>query len=94
MIKPINNHVLIEPLKHDSFIAQQKDTYQEIGVILDVADEVVSNLWKGKDMNLIGQKVYFDSWLAKKYPVEGEPDKFYWLVKWDDIVACEKPISE
>jgi hypothetical protein len=38
----------------------------------------------------VGDKVYFDSWLAAKYPKEGTDD-FYWLVKWDDVRAVEHP---
>ena len=74
-------------MKHDAFIAQQKDTYQEIGIVLDVPPST------GIPFS-IKDKVYFDSWLAKKYPIEGETDKFYWLVRFEDIVAYEEQVSE
>lgn len=78
-MKPINNHVLIEPVKHDSFIASQRQTYEEIGVVIDIADSV-TGVKKG-------DKVYFDSWLAAKYPKNDT--EYYWLVKYEDIRAVE-----
>jgi len=88
MIIPINNHILIKPLEHDSFIKTDKDTFEEIGVVLDFdgSDSV------GTSPNPIvgpirkGCKVYFDSWLAAKYPSE-IPGEFYWLVKNEDVRA-------
>lgn len=87
MIQPTNGHILIEPVKHDSFIATQRETYQEIGVV------------KGYDLSMppegfgVGDKVLFDAWLAKKYPKEGG-DEYYWLVHLSDITAYEKQVSE
>lgn len=75
---------MIQPLETDSFMAQQKTTYEEVGVVID-APEFISEL--------IGTNVYFDSWLAKKFPVKGETDKFVWFVKYDDLVAYE-PVPE
>jgi co-chaperonin GroES (HSP10) len=80
MIKPVNGHLIIEPVSHEEFIASQNTTYQEIGVVVSI-DEV--DYIKAK----VGDKVYFDSWLAAKYPkTNGE---FYWLVKWEDVRAIE-----
>lgn len=91
MIKPVNGHILIEPIAQSGFVATQNDTYQEIGTIVDVADDIVNNLARSnKTLNLIGNRVYFDSWLAAKYP-KGE-DGFYWLVKWDDVRALENDL--
>jgi co-chaperonin GroES (HSP10) len=83
MIKPVNGHLLIEPLKHDAFIASERDTYQEIGVVIEVAVEFPEQFTVKK-----GDKVYFDSWLAAKYPKNDT--EFYWLVKWEDVRAVEK----
>jgi co-chaperonin GroES (HSP10) len=97
MIKPINNHVLIEPLVHDSFIASQKETYEEIGVVVDWATDgsipftggMTSTSGAMMEFGSLrkGMKVYFDSWLAAKYP-KGEGE-YYWLVKYEDIRAIE-----
>lgn len=91
MIKPVNSHVLIEPVAYDSFIASQKETFQEIGVVVDLDANALA-LGDGKGglalPVYVGDKVYFDAWLAKKYPKE-DGTGFYWLVKWDDITAVE-----
>lgn len=78
MIKPVNGHILIEPVKHESFVASQKETYEEVGVVVD---DVNFELRKG-------DKVFFDSYLAAKYPT-GEGDEYFWLVKWEDVRAIE-----
>lgn len=84
MIKPVNGHLLIEPLVHDGFMASQSETYQEIGVVVDVPNHI--NHIEDPDVQ-IGDKVYFDSWLAAKYPKSDT--EFYWLVKWEDVRAIE-----
>ena len=86
-MKPVNNHILIEPVKHESFLAG-KDTYDEIGIVIDFADGIN---WIG-DSTVVplikkGDKVFFDSWLAAKYP-DGK-DGYLWLVKWEDVRATE-----
>lgn len=83
-ISPVNNHVLIEPVKHEEFIATQRDTYEEIGVVVAIPEKIESIVGV-----TVGDKVYFDSWLAAKYPKEGLTGEFYWLVKWEDIRAVE-----
>ena len=75
---------MIQPLETDSFMATQKTTYEEVGVVLD-AEEFAKDL--------IGTHVYFDSWLAKKFPVKGKTNEFVWFVKYEDVVAYE-PLSE
>jgi len=90
MIRPVNGHLLIEPIVHEGFMATQKETYEEIGVVIDVAPDVQAPRLND------GDKVYFDSWLAAKYPKNDK--EFYWLVKWEDVRAVEyaepKPIQE
>lgn len=87
-ISPVNGHLLIEPVKHEAFIASQNDSYQEIGTVVAVPRGVefssASNQWPN-----VGDKVYFDSWLAAKYPQDGSVDGYYWLVKWEDVRAVE-----
>lgn len=77
-MKPINNHLKIKPVEQDGFIASAKGTYEEIGVVLEVAEGVPVEK---------GMLVYFDSWLAKKYPVRGVANEYEWFVKYEDIVA-------
>ena len=87
-IKPVNNHILISPLKHDSFLSSEKTTYEELGIVIEVANGID---WVKKN-----DKVYFDSWLAAKFPT-GKGNEYFWLVRWEDIRAVEKnenPISK
>lgn len=91
-IIPTNGHILIEPIKHEGFMATQRDTYEEIGVVLAVASDLLQMTGTGvpKWPVKAGEKVYFDSWLAAKYPKEnGKQDEYYWLVKWEDVRAIE-----
>lgn len=92
-IIPVNGHLLIEPLVHEQFIATSQETYQEIGVVIDYDPDFDDDgvVWTGTGVTqppkLInkGDKVYFDGWLAAKFP-NGE-DSFLWLVKWEDVRA-------
>lgn len=86
MIVPVNGHIVIEPVVHNSFIATQKEAYDEIGVVVavpEIFDEIAAS-----ECPKIGQKVFFDSWLASKYPT-GVGDNYFWLVRYDDIRAIE-----
>lgn len=93
-MKPINGHILIEPLKEKSFFSP--GTYQEIGIVLEIPQKLHSSYagvskYRNEFPLEKGDKVFFDSWLAAKYPkpnAEGDDD-FYWLVKFDDIRAIE-----
>lgn len=100
MIKPVNGHLLIEPLANEAFIATQSDTYQEIGTVIAIDQfEVGTYIEDGGELiNIVkvGDKVYFDAWLAAKYPKNDK--EFYWLVKWEDVRAVEhaepEPVQE
>lgn len=92
---------MIEPLKHESFIASEKSSYEEIGVVVSLGDRVSFSHATTSPSNPtefswldIGDKVFFDSWLAKKYPRSDSPGDFYWLVKFEDIVGYEKQVPE
>lgn len=85
---PLNGHVQIEPIEQDSFISSSKTAYEEIGKVISVALEVN---WVG-DATVpprlpLGVKVFFDSWMATKYP-DGKQG-FYWLVPYSAIRAYE-----
>lgn len=85
-ICPINNHILIKPVKYDNFISQEKETYEEVGIVVEI-DKSVINTYAIQ----IGDKVFFDSWLAAKYPT-GKNNEYFWLVKFEDIRALEKNV--
>ncbi len=80
MLKPINNHILIEPIPHTEFISSLKETYEEIGLVID-ADPNIPLALKA------GDKVYFDAYLAAKFPKT--EDTYYWLVKYEDVRAVD-----
>lgn len=83
MIRPVNGHVVIEPVAHESFIASHRETYEEIGIVRAIP-------WPPEFAECeVGDKVFFDSWLAAKFPVEGNTGQFHWLVKWADVRAVE-----
>lgn len=89
MITPVNNHLLIQPMKHEGFIATQRETYEEIGEVLAVSPEFMVTGSSSNQMRRIidiGDKVYFDSWLAAKFPAEKDGE-YYWLVNWNDVRA-------
>ena len=87
MITPINGHLIIEPVTHESFITTQKETYDEIGVVVSVPkvfDEIAV-----EESPKVGDRVYFDSWLSARYPKGDSTDEFFWLVRFEDIRAIE-----
>lgn len=92
MITPVNGHLLIEPLKNEGFISSSNETFQEIGVIVGLPEEHLMDS-KGIYINAphltVGDKVYFDAWLAAKFPKD-DKGEYYWLVKWEDVRAVEK----
>lgn len=82
MLTPTSEHLQIEPIKTDSFVQEQTDKFKEIGTVIKAGDSAKAALYQP------GMKVYFDSWLAKKFPssIRGE---FYWFLHVDDVVAYE-----
>ena len=86
-ITPVNGHILIKPLEHKTFLPTDKGMYEEVGIILKLP-EVSKELEPYMDLE-IGDKVYFDSWLASKYPT-GNGDEKFWLVPYKDVRAIEK----
>lgn len=87
-MKPLNNHLMIQPLETNSFIASDRTTYQEVGSVMALPHD-----FPEEHPLKLGSHVYFDSWLAKKFPVKGETDKFVWFVEFKDLVAYE-PLPE
>lgn len=78
-MKPLNNYIQIEPEAHEDFIASMNATYDEIGRVIAVPDD-------GCPLP-VGARVFFDSWMASKFPV-GE-GKYYWYVPYENIKAYE-----
>ncbi len=71
-------------------MATNDTKFQEVGLVVAV-DE---SMWQLQGTSLtelspvkVGDKVYFDAWLAAKYP-KGN-DEYYWLVQWADVRAIE-----
>lgn len=94
MITPVNKHLLIKPVEHTTFIATQSETYEEIGEVLEFDININGiQVYDGgttpqRGKVEIGDMIYFDAWLAAKFP--GEKDgEYYWLVKWDDVRAVD-----
>ena len=87
MLRPVNGHILISPLKHDSFMASEKGIYEEIGIVIDVAESAKDASTTSRPLQK-GDKVYFDSYLAAKYPKNDR--EFYWLVRWEDVRGIEQ----
>ena len=76
MRKILNYNLQIEPIPHESFVSTQKESYEEVGKLI-AKDERV-------DIP-IGATVFFESWMAKKYPDLKHEGKFYWLVPFSEI---------
>lgn len=97
-IQPVNGHLLIDPIPRASFMASSREIFEEVGTILATPWEpnggnTVASGGSGgysyarDDRPKVGDKVYFDSWLAAKFPKN--ESEFFWLVKWEDVRAVE-----
>lgn len=81
---PLNLHVQIEPQKKDDFIASATTTYDEVGVVVAVG-EGVTRVTKG-------DVVYFDSWMASKFP--NKEGGYSWLVPYENIKGKDESLHE
>jgi hypothetical protein len=81
MRKLHNQYLRIKLIPNESFIKEEKDTYNEMGIVIDVANDIPRTV-------KIGSKVKFDSWLAKKFPAwEPERDgEWDWHVQYPNII--------
>lgn len=77
----LNKYLKVEPVDHEEFVVAMNGTYEEIGVVV-AKDESITDI-------PLGAKVYFDSYIAKKYPILGEVNKFQWFVPYSEIVKYE-----
>ena len=80
MERLLNGYIKIDPIKYDSFVMTDKESYEAVGTVLGVPE--------GIDIP-VGAKVWFDSWLCKKYPVVGQEGKYEWYVNVGEIVKYE-----
>lgn len=84
-LTPVNGHILIEPVSHETFMASSQETFQEVGVVTGLPEDMFISV---KPPVNVGDKVFFDSWLAAKYP-GSTPDSFVWLVNWENVRAVQ-----
>lgn len=82
MEKLYNGYVKIQPVVHKSFIVSEKESYNELGIVL-AKDEDFTESARLK----IGSTVRFDSWMAKKFPIEGQEGVFGWYIHFSQIVS-------
>lgn len=100
---------MIQPLSHKSFFGD--GTFDEIGKVIAIDEDLVqpkinfltttssgcgNYYYALKEKVQVGDIVYFDSWLAAKYPNEESENKedYYWLVPWKDIRAIKDVPNE
>lgn len=79
-MKPINSQIQIEPETIDEFMVSVKAKYDEIGRVVAVPEEV--------KVIKPGDRVFFDSWQASKFPKD-DKGNFFWFVPFDSIKAYE-----
>ncbi|MBL0320513.1 MAG: hypothetical protein IPP74_14655 [Alphaproteobacteria bacterium] len=53
MIKPLNKFVQIEPEAHEEFVTSQRSTYDEIGIVIEIDDDLSVPIKKGSRVFLI-----------------------------------------
>jgi len=85
MIKPFNTYIQIEPEEHEGFIARENATYDEIGRVVAIDEQLVIPIQ-------VGDRVFFDSWMASKFP--NESGGHYWLVPIDNVKAYVPKVPE
>lgn len=78
----INGYLKIEPVEQDSFMASENTSYEEVGVVVARDENECVDI-------PVGATVFFDSFMAKKYPVKGEFGRFQWFVHRNEIVKFE-----
>ncbi len=79
MEKLHNGYLKIAPVAHVSFMASSRESYEEIGTVL-AKDDSITNIE-------IGAKVKFDSFMAKKYSVEGKDGEYEWYINYSEVVS-------
>jgi hypothetical protein len=89
MIQPTNGHLLVKPMIHQTLLPTEKGHFDEIGEVVDWAMPQSREEWEFIANLEVGDKVFYDSWLAAKYP-SGEGDEEIWLIPFKDVRAVQK----
>ncbi len=82
MIRPLNNYVLLQPIKEKQetdfglILSSDEKTKKEFGIVISVGDGIVDIA--------PNQKVFFDKWSSEEVEMGGEK---YLLVSADKILA-------
>lgn len=87
----LNNYFRIEPLEHEQFVVAEKGTYEEIGKVVARPSGFFRALWHRLcgEYVPVGAICFFDSYIAKRYPVQGEHGKVQWMVPFTELVKAE-----
>lgn len=92
-IIPIQNNILIEPIREETAFSTAMTQYEERGKVIAIADSL-RKLFNGFDKAPtppkvdVGDIIYFDSWQAAKFKNGDGQD--IWLVHIDAVRAVEK----
>ena len=76
-----NSFLQIAPLEHKTLLPGESTTYNEIGIVL-AKDETITDIE-------IGEKVWFDRFLAYKFPVEGNDGDYEWYVRYSEVIRSD-----
>jgi 8-oxo-dGTP pyrophosphatase MutT (NUDIX family) len=77
----INKSLKIQPVPHESFISSDRETFEEVGILI-AKDETITDI-------PIGARVYFQSWMAEKYPNLEKEGSFHWIVPYSEVRMYE-----
>lgn len=86
----VGKFIKIKPLEYKGFVSEDK-TWEQVGEVVAKNDKKTGFLWWRKEVVPIplGSKVWFDSFMARKYPVPNTENQFEWFVPLDEIVKYE-----
>lgn len=75
----INGYLKVKLIPHKSFFSTEGRTYEEMGIVI-AKDKKITDI-------PIGATVLFDSFMAKKYAIEGDEENYDWFINKDEVVA-------
>ena len=79
MPTPKNKHLLVSPIPHEDFV-EGNLKLEPMGTVLAVSE--------GEIEFKIGDVVYFEEYLAKKFPGD-KPDTAVWFIKSEDCCGIK-----
>ena len=71
----------IEPIPHESFISTNRETFEEVGILV-AKDETITDI-------PIGARVFFQAWMAEKYPNLDKKGSYHWVVPYSEVRMYE-----